>query len=352
MGSKPCSPLCHLFAIAISFLLAKSVASEEENPLKSCDLFKGSWVFDDSYPLYDASTQCPFANIGLDCLKYGRRDKMYLKYRWQPLGCNIPRFDGKVFLEKMRGKKIMFVGDSLSSNQWQSLGCMLHSSALPSSNFTLETRGLITTLSFPEYGVSVMFMKNGFLVSLVNRTLKLDTLRGSDLWIGVDVLIFNSYHWWTHTGRLQTWDNYQIGDKIIPDMDRMVAYKIALTTWANWVDSKIDPTKVSVFYQGISAVHYNGSEWEQPSKNCVGQTTPVEGGAYGGGTPAGDAAVRSVLSNMKKGVYFLDILLQSQLRKDGHPSVYVRGGVDCSHWCIAGVPDTWNQLLYTILLHT
>lgn len=52
------------------------------------------------------------------------------------------------------------------------------------------------------------------------------------------------------------WDNYQIGDKIISDMDRMVAYKIALTTWANWVDSNIDPTKVAVFYQGISAVHY------------------------------------------------------------------------------------------------
>ncbi|XP_073287248.1 protein trichome birefringence-like 42 [Primulina huaijiensis] len=351
MGFKPLSSLCHLFAIAISFLPTKYVAFEEEKPLKNCDLFKGSWVFDDTYPLYDASTQCPFNNIGLDCLKNGRPDKMYLKYRWKPIDCNISRFDGKVFLEKMRGKKIMFVGDSLSANQWQSLGCMLHS-AIPNSNFTLDSRGLITTLSFTEYGVSIMFMKNGFLVSLVNRTLKLDTLRGSDLWIGVDVLIFNSYHWWTHTGRFQTWDNYQIGDKIIPDMDRMVAYKIALTTWANWVDSNIDPTKVAVFYQGISAVHYNGSEWKEQSKNCIGQTSPVEGGAYGGERPPGDAVVRSVLSNMKKPVSFLDILWQTQLRKDGHPSVYVSGGVDCSHWCIAGVPDTWNQLLYTILLQT
>ncbi|KAL2898366.1 Protein trichome birefringence-like 2 [Bienertia sinuspersici] len=24
--------------------------------------------------------------------------------------------------------------------------------------------------------------------------------------------------------------------------------------------------------------------------------------------------------------------------------------MDCNHWCIAGVPDTWNQLLYTTLL--
>ncbi|KZV29714.1 hypothetical protein F511_05808 [Dorcoceras hygrometricum] len=307
MGSKRSLPLCHLFAIVLSFSLTKSVACEEEKPSRSCDLFKGSWILDDSYPLYDAS-QCPFSSIGLDCLKSGRPDKMYLKYRWKPLDCDYSRFDGKLFLEKMRGKKIMFVGDSLSANQWQSLG--------------------------------------------LNRTLKLDTLRDSGLWIGVDVLIFNSYHWWTHTGRFQTWDNYQIGDKIIPDMDRMMAYKIALTSWANWVDSNIDPSKVAVFYQGISAVHYNGSEWKEPSKNCIGQTTPVEAGAYTGENPPGDAVVRSVLSNMKKPVSYLDILLQTQLRKDGHPSSYVGRGVDCSHWCIAGVPDTWNQLLYTILLQT
>lgn len=91
MGCKPLSPLCHLFAIVLSFFLAKFVAFEEGKQLKSCDLFKGSWIFDDSYPLYDAS-QCPFSNIGLDCLKNGRPDKMYLKYRWKPLDCDISRY--------------------------------------------------------------------------------------------------------------------------------------------------------------------------------------------------------------------------------------------------------------------
>jgi len=38
------------------------------------------------------------------------------------------RFDGKEFLTKLRGKQIMFVGDSVSMNQWQSLICLLHSS--------------------------------------------------------------------------------------------------------------------------------------------------------------------------------------------------------------------------------
>ncbi|KAM0902155.1 hypothetical protein ACQ4PT_019484 [Festuca glaucescens] len=27
-----------------------------------------------------------------------------------------------------------------------------------------------------------------------------------------------------------------------------------------------------------------------------------------------------------------------------------RGGEDCSHWCLPGVPDTWNELLYALFM--
>ena len=57
------------------------------------------------------------------------------------------------------------------------------------------------------YNVKVLFYRNAFLVDVISTSkgavLNLDSIEGAKVWKGMDVVIFDTWHWWTHTGRKQ-----------------------------------------------------------------------------------------------------------------------------------------------------
>ncbi|KAK1684140.1 hypothetical protein QYE76_044988 [Lolium multiflorum] len=342
-----------------------------------CDLFHGGWVREESYAFYPPRS-CPHIDDDFNCHKNGREDTGFLNWRWQPSGCDIPRMNVTDFLERLRGQRIIFVGDSLGRNMWESLVCTLRHGVKNkksvyerSGKNQFKTRGYYS-FKFGDYNCSVDFIRSIFLVNEVVRESKNGTVLDAKLRLDeldattpayqtADIVVFNTGHWWTHAKTSKGVNYYQEGNHVHPSLEVMDAYKRGLTTWARWVDKNIDSRRTQVVFRGYSLTHFRGGQWNSGGR-CHRETEPIFNQTYLTEYPEKMRILDQVLSKMKTPVIHLNISRLTDYRKDGHPSVYrVRYDTeeermaaitkqDCSHWCLPGVPDTWNQLLYASLL--
>ncbi|KAJ0976735.1 hypothetical protein J5N97_012209 [Dioscorea zingiberensis] len=329
------------------------VQSHQPSP-RACDFSIGEWVYDKSLPLYDAT--CPYISTQVSCQRNGRPDLDYEKWRWRPKQCWIPRFNALDFLEKIRKKRVMLVGDSIMRNQWESLVCLVEA-VIPAESKMVSSHGPTMAFHAMDYEASIEFSWAPLLVELEEgvgkkRVVRLDSIEeNAKYWRGVDILVFDSAHWWTHTGKWRTWDFYMEGDKMFSDLNPMVAYEKGLTTWSKWVDLNLDPRRTRVIFRSVSPRHNRENGWQ-----CYKQREPLVYSGYTPRVPGQLVVLREVLKKMRFPCHLQDITSMSALRRDGHPSVYTSAqevkthtSSDCSHWCLPGVPDTWNEILYALL---
>ncbi|XP_052175885.1 protein trichome birefringence-like 3 isoform X2 [Diospyros lotus] len=231
-----------------------------------CSVTHGKWVFNSSFkPLYSDRT-CPYVDRQFSCVRNGRPDSDYRRWEWQPDDCILPRFNAKVALEKIRGKRLMFVGDSLQRNQWESFVCLVES-IIPQdqqsmkrgrSHSVFKAKGYNATIEF--YWAPFLIESNSdknIIVDPKKRLLKVDSVsKHAKYWAGVDILAFNSYVWWLSSTTVRAlWGSFPNGEDGWEELDTLVGYRIGLKTWANWIDSNVDPNKTRVFFTTMSPTH-------------------------------------------------------------------------------------------------
>ena len=64
-----------------------------------------------------------------------------------------------------------------------------------------------------------------------------------------------TYEYKCNTLNIHRWGSFENGEEGYVEFDTPIAYTMGLKTWANWVDSNVNPNMTRVFFTTMSPTH-------------------------------------------------------------------------------------------------
>ncbi|CAA3026812.1 Hypothetical predicted protein [Olea europaea subsp. europaea] len=354
-------------------LVASKTLTEKDQ--RNCDLFSGEWVPNPEGPYYTNMT-CNAIEEHQNCMKFGRPDLGFLKWRWKPDACELPIFEPHQFLELVRGKSLAFVGDSVARNHMQSLICLLSKVVYPvdvSSPTDANKRH-----EYRAYHFNISIFSSPYLVRTV-RTEPNDITRPFNLYLDeydeswtnqiedFDYVIISAGQWFFRPTYFYL-NHSLVGCLYCPETNithftSSFSYRHAFRTAFRAINTA-KKFKGITYLRTFAPSHFEGAQWDKGG-DCA-RTRPLK---------RNETLLEDFSSEMysiqleelkiaqeegrrKNGSKFrlLDATTPMLLRPDGHPSKYGHWPVqnvtlanDCVHWCLPGPIDSWNDFLQELL---
>ncbi|KAH6791282.1 TRICHOME BIREFRINGENCE-LIKE 19 [Perilla frutescens var. frutescens] len=348
----------------------RGVDEEEE-----CDLFSGEWVPNPDGPYYTNET-CDAIQEHQNCMKFGRPDSGYLKWRWKPDGCELPLFEPGRFLELVRGKSLAFVGDSVARNHMQSLICLLSKVARPLDISDPTEQNKRYQYRDFDFNISIFWTpflaKTGELDPTKNRPFDVYLDEFDNTWTTriapFDYVIISAGHWFFRPSyfhlnrRLHGCLYCPEPESNITHLPPAFGYRWAFRTAFRAINAAAGFNGV-VYLRTFAPSHFEGGAWDQGG-NCL-RTRPFKRNE----TELSDSALEFYTIQLEElgiarkagrvnggKLALFDTTKPMLLRPDGHPSKYGHwpGAKlvmpnDCVHWCLPGPIDAWSDFLQELL---
>ncbi|KAK4341380.1 hypothetical protein RND71_039881 [Anisodus tanguticus] len=344
---------------------------------ETCDISIGEWIPNPDGPYY-TNTTCWAIHEHQNCMKYGRPDTDFLKWRWKPKGCELPIFNPYQFLDMMRNKSLAFVGDSVGRNQMQSLICLLSRAVYPIDD-SISPDENFKRWKYVDYNFTLATYWSPFLIRMNETDADGPTKTGlfnlyldeaDDKWATqieeFDYVIINGGHWFTRCSVYYE-NNQIVGCRYcqlpnVTDLPSTYGYQRAIRTVLRTINN-LENFKGITLVRTFAPSHFEGGEWNKGG-NCVRERpftsneTSLEGLHLELYTIQIEEFKAAEKEGKKKGKRFrlLDTTQAMLLRPDGHPSRYghwpnenVVLYNDCVHWCLPGPIDSLSDFLLHML---